>query len=177
MHSRRPTATCVSPLRRKSVIELIEGAIVVMSPAGSPHAGTINTLNRLLAGGVGLAAVGSVQNPIRLDDFNEPELDFTVLRARADDYRGATPNAGDVLLVIEVADSSLRCVRSVKVMLYARYRMPELWIVDVDAGQVEVFRDPAGDGYTSVSQVDQGSVLAPVNLPGVSIPVATLFVV
>jgi Uma2 family endonuclease len=159
----------------KDRIELIEGEIVVMSPAGSPHAGTINTLTRLLVTGLGSTAVVSVQNPLRLDDYNEPEPDFAVLRARDDDYRGATPGAADVLLVIEVADSSLRYDRSVKATLYARYGIPEFWIVDVNAGKIEVYRDPVGDRYMSVSEVDQGGLVVATEFPGVSIPAAALF--
>jgi Uma2 family endonuclease len=94
-------------------IELIEGELVAMSPIGSDHSGTVNTLNRLLVRAVGDRGVVAVQNPVVLDDRCEPQPDFSVLRPRADDYRGATPRPEDVLLIVEIANSSLNYDRAV----------------------------------------------------------------
>jgi Uma2 family endonuclease len=116
----------------------------------------------------------AVQNPVQLDDLSEPQPDFAVLRPRPDDYRRATPRPNEVLLLIEVADSSLAYDRNVKRSLYARHGIPEFWIVNLVAGEVEVCRSPAGDEYTAVSQVGRGGILEPERLPGVAIPVAAL---
>ena len=154
--------------------ELIEGELVAMAPIGSEHSGTVNALTRLLVEIVGDRGVVAVQNPVQLDDLTEPEPDFAVLKPRPDYYRRATPRADDVLLLIEVADSSLAYDRAVKRSLYARHGIPEFWIVNLTAGEVEVCRTPTGDNYASVLHVGREAILEPVLLPGAAIPVATL---
>jgi Uma2 family endonuclease len=155
-------------------VELVEGELVAMSPVGSPHAGAVNALNRLLVGAVGARGVVSVQNPVRLDDRTEPQPDVAVLRPRADDYRVATPGPGDVLLLVEVADSSLGYDRAVKAPLYAAHGIPELWIVDLAAREVEVHKTPEVGRYASVARVRPGGSLDPEFLSGVSIPAAAV---
>ena len=155
-------------------VELIEGEIVEMAPIGSNHAGTTNVLTRSLFDAVGARAVVAVGNPVRLDRYNEPQPDFALLRPRADSYRDAHPTAADTLLLIEVADSSLRYDRKVKLPLYARHGVPELWIVDLEGGTVEVCREPRGDGYAAISRVAPGDVLEPALLPGVRIAVTDI---
>ncbi len=132
-------------------VELIEGEIVVMSPAGSPHAGCINVLNRTLVQAAGERAVVSIQQPLRLSDLSEPEPDVAVLRWRDDCYRERHPGPADALLVIEVSRSSLHFDRGVKLPLYARHSVPEVWIVDLEANRVEVYRLPEPDGYAESS--------------------------
>ncbi len=95
-------------LSRRDRVELIEGQIIEMVPIGHLHVGNVNRLTRLLVMEVANRAVVSVQSPVRLSDISEPEPDFLVLRPRPDDYRSALPTAGDVLLLVEVSDSSLR---------------------------------------------------------------------
>ena len=155
-------------------VELIEGELVAMSPIGSDHSGAVNALNRMLVMAVGNRGVVAVQNPVILDGHSEPQPDFAVLRYRSDDYRRATPRPEDVLLVVEVANSSLHYDRAVKRPLYARRGIPEYWIVNVQAGEIEVCRTPVGDTYESVSLVGRGEVLEPSLLPGVTIPVNAL---
>lgn len=156
-------------------VELVEGELVAMSPVGSPHAGTVNALTRFLVGAVGDRGVVSVQNPVRLNDRTEPEPDFAVLRPCADDYRSATPGPEDVLLLVEVADTSLGYDRAVKAPLYASHGIPELWIVDLAAQEVEVHRSPEGGRYAALVRVGPGGALEPALLPGVSIPAAAVF--
>jgi len=115
-----------------------------------------------------------VGNPVRLDDLSEPQPDFAVLKPRDDDYRRATPRPDEVLLIIEVADSSLAYDRGVKRSLYARHRIPEFWIVNLAVGEVEVCREPVDGRYVSVSRVGRDGVLEPQLLPGVAIRVAVL---
>jgi len=156
-------------------IELIEGELVAMSPIGSYHIGMIVTLSHLLVLAVGERARVSVQNPVRLDDFNEPGPDFALLKPRPDSYRDAHPRPADVLVLIEVADTSLNYDRAVKPALYARHAIPEFWIVDLTSGEVEVCLDPQPDGYGTLKRVGRDGVLEAALLPGVRIPLATLF--
>lgn len=155
-------------------VELIEGELIAMSPIGSHHSGTVNALNRTLVRVVGDNGIVAVQNPVQLDDRTEPEPDFAVLKPRADDYRQATPRADEVLLIIEVADTSLAYDRAVKRSLYARHGIPEFWIVNLAGNEVEVCRAPLGDDYTSVSRVGRGGTLELSLLPGAAIPVTML---
>jgi Uma2 family endonuclease len=116
----------------------------------------------------------AVQNPMQLDDLSDPDSDFAVLKPRSDYYRRATPRPEEVLLIIEVADSSLAYDRAIKRSLYARHGISEFWIVDLVAGEVEVCRTPGGDRYVSVSRVGREGILEPELLPGAAIPVAGL---
>src|SRR5271169_4136679 len=164
----------VGILTERDRVELIEGELIAMSPIGSEHSGTVNALTRMLVRAVGDRGVVAVQNPVQLDDLSEPGPDFAVLMPREDDYRKATPRPEEVLLIIEVADSSLAYDRAVKRSLYARHGIPEFWIVNLVAGEVEVCRAPSGDSYASVSHVGRDGTLEPELLPGVAIPVAVL---
>jgi hypothetical protein len=164
----------VGILTERDRVELIEGQLIAKSPIGSEHSGTVNALSYLLVQVVGTRGVVAVQNPVQLDDLTEPEPDFAVLKPRPDYYRRATPRADEVLLLIEVADSSLAYDRAIKRSLYARHGIPEFWIVNLRAGEVEVCRTPAGDQYASVSHVGRDGTLEPELLPGAVISVATL---
>lgn len=154
-------------------VELIEGELVAMAPIGSEHVATTNVLNRLLVVAVGDSAIVSVQNPVRLTQHSEPQPDFAVLKPR--DYRAMLPRPEDTLLAIEVANTSLGYDRTVKLALYARSGIPEVWIINLAAKEVEVYRAPAGDRYTSASTVSQTGSVAIVAVPNVLIPVARIF--
>ena len=161
-------------LREDDRVELIEGEIVEMSPIGSDHARCVNRLTALLVPPGGARAIVSVQNPVRLSPRSEPQPDLSLLRWREDFYpEGPTP--ADVLLVIEVAAGSLLFDQRVKVPLYARAEIPEVWIIDLDAGQVEVHTGPSGGGYRDLRTAVAGDVLEPPGLAGVSLDVAVLF--
>src|SRR5579859_3884632 len=164
----------VGILHEDDRVELIEGELVAMTPIGSNHSGTINTLNRALVMAVGSRGVVAVQNPVQLDDLSEPRPDFSILRPRPDDYRRATPRPDEVLLIIEVADSSLAYDRAIKRALYARHGIPEFWMVNLQANSVEVCRKPAGEAYTDISTIERDGTLEPQLLPGAAIPAAVL---
>ncbi|HTW72920.1 MAG TPA: Uma2 family endonuclease [Acetobacteraceae bacterium] len=164
----------VGILNEDDRVELIEGELVAMVPIGSNHAGTVNTLNRRLVMAVGDRGVVAVQNPVELDDLSEPQPDFAILKPRPDDYRQATPRPNDVLLIIEVADSSLGYDRAVKRALYARHGIPEFWIVNISGGEVEVCRGPSGEQYGSITRVGRNGSLEPERLPGVTIAAADI---
>jgi Uma2 family endonuclease len=165
----------VGILGERDHVELIDGELVAMSPIGSYHHGTVIGLSHALWRAVGERAMVSVQGPVRLDDLSEPEPDCALLKPRPDFYRDAHAQPDDVLLLIEVADTSLNYDRTVKRMLYARHAIPEFWIVDLIAGEVEVCREPRADGYASVERVGRDGLLEPALLPGVHILASSLF--
>ena len=155
-------------------VELIEGEIIDMAPIGSAHAGMVNRLARLTAKAM---AEGSVlvsnQNPLRLDAHNEPQPDLMLLRPRADDYRDGHPKPTDVLLLVEVADSTLAYDRGPKLALYARFGVPEVWIIDLGGRAVEICRKPGPDGYAERRRIADGTA-APALVPGLTVDMAVL---
>jgi Uma2 family endonuclease len=157
-------------------VELIEGQLVAMTPIGSNHSGTINALTYTLVQRLRDAGIVAVQNPVRLGDLSEPQPDFAVLRPRDDFYRRSTPTPEDVILIIEVADSSLAYDRAIKRSLYARHGIPEFWIVDLTADAIEVHRDPAGDDYSFITRVGRDGSVSIALLPDVAIPAAAFLV-
>lgn len=129
-------------------IELIEGDLIDMAPIGQGHAATVNWLTEALILACAGRAIVSPQNPIRLDRSSEPQPDVAVLRRRADFYAtGERPGPSDVLLIVEVADSSLSFDRNVKLPLYARAGIAEVWIVDLRRRALDAYRAPDGDGF------------------------------
>lgn len=156
-------------------LELIDGEIIEMAPIGSPHAGTVAILGRLLELAAGDAAVVWVQNPIRIGDRSMPQPDVALLRPRADTYTRSHPVPADILLLIEVSDTTLRFDASTKVPLYGRAGIVETWVVDVESSVVQVFRDPDASGYrTSFTAAGEERVEARA-MPGVSVAVSELF--
>jgi Uma2 family endonuclease len=152
-------------------IELIDGEIIEMSPIGDLHAGCVIRLTMLFTRLVGLTAFVSVQNPIRLDNYSEPQPDLALLKPRNDYYAQAKPTPADVFLIVEVADSSVQFDRNVKVPLYARALIPLVWLVDLPAGVIEVYSQPANGVYQSAQTARRGDRLTIDSLPGLVIPV------
>jgi Uma2 family endonuclease len=145
-------------------VELIEGELVEMAAIGTRHFSCVNRLNRLLVMNVGDEAVVSVQNPVRLNEYTEPQPDLTVIRPR--DYRVSLPEPEDVLLLIEVSDTTLAYDRGLKLQLYARAGIREAWIVDLPGDTIERHTEPSGDGYQRVEQTRRGQTLESTALPG-----------
>jgi Uma2 family endonuclease len=114
-------------------VELIDGEIIDMAPPGNPHAGTVDQLALILGPAVAGRVHVRVQNPLQLDDHSEPQPDISLLKPRADFYKSRRPRPSDALLVVEVADTSLRFDRNRKVPLYARHEIREVWLVDLEA--------------------------------------------
>jgi Uma2 family endonuclease len=157
-------------------VELIDGDIIDMAPIGQDHAATVNKLTRALVIAFGDRAIVSVQNPVRLNRFNEPQPDFAVFRPRADFYAtGERPGPADTLLVIEVADSSLRYDRTVKLPLYARAGIPEVWIVDLRRRMVDVYLSPSGDGFATLTTHGQDDTVALSQAPEITVAVRQVF--
>ena len=157
-------------------LELIDGEIVEMSPIDPRHAGCVINFNRLLVTRLGDRAVISPQNPVVIRPRSEPQPDMLVLRPRPVSYSRAHPTPEDVLLAIEVANTTARFDRIVKARLYARAGIPEYWLADVRAEQLDVFRDPRGEAYAQTRVVGRDDTVAPLAFADVVIAVADLFV-
>jgi Uma2 family endonuclease len=150
-------------------VELIEGEIVEMPPIGISHASSVDRLNQLLAERVVRRAIIRVQSPIHLGERSEPQPDVSLLRPRRDFYAGGHPGPADVLLLIEVADTSADYDRQVKAPLYARAGIGEVWLVDLQARTIEVYRNPSPQGYRLVRIVHPEESLSPELLPDVAL--------
>lgn len=155
-------------------VELIEGEILQMSLIGSRHAASVNRLNTKFNNLLGNRAVVSVQNPILLNDFSEPQPDIAILAWREDFYANALPTATEVLLVIEVADTTVAYDRDVKLPSYARARIAEAWLVDLSAETVEVHSEPVNGAYRKVVSYRRSDALAPAKFPDISIEIASI---
>jgi hypothetical protein len=162
-------------LPEDSRVELINGEIIDMAPIGSRHAAAVKQLTRILNRAVGDTAIVSVQDPIHLDPHTEPQPDLALLRPRDDFYKTAHPRAADVLLVIEVADTSLHYDREIKLPLYARHGIPEVWLVDLLNNRINRFREGAADGYRQENEAVELDRVSPMNLPQVALDLSTLW--
>ena len=134
-------------LSEEDRIELIDGEIIEMVPIGSRHAGHLKHLNRLLSSAIGDDGIMSIQDPIHLGRHSEPQPDLAVLKPRDDVYTGAHPTPDDILLVVEIADTSLEFDRTTKIPLYARHGVPVTWLLNLQNETVEVHERPDADGY------------------------------
>jgi Uma2 family endonuclease len=150
-------------------VELLDGEIVLMSAMGSRHWSTVARLNERFRDLAGQRAIVSVQLPIRLDRYSEPEPDLALLQRRDDFYAERLPTPDDVLLIVEVADTSQRTDRDRKIPLYAGAGLPEVWLVDLPRDVVDVYRDPAAGAYRNVQTLGRDAVLAVLAMPGVSL--------
>jgi Uma2 family endonuclease len=155
-------------------VELIEGELVAIAPIGSEHIATTNALTRLLVIAVGDRGIVSVGNPVRLTQHSEPQPDFAVLKSR-NTYRTTLPRPEDTMLAVEVSNTSLDYDRKVKLALYARSGIPELWIVNLAVNEVAVYQAPVADSYTSVARACRSDVMTIKAIPGVLIPVSEIF--
>ena len=153
-------------------VELLDGQIVEMTPIGGAHAACVIRLTDLLSRRSGSDTSVSVQNPVVLAERWEPQPDIAVLR-RPGGLAGAwLPSPSDVLLVVEVADTSLERDRDVKIPRYAAAGIPEAWLVDLVGDSISVCREPGPGGYSEIVTLTRGEALRPLRLPGVAVAVA-----
>ncbi|HRC71584.1 MAG TPA: Uma2 family endonuclease [Candidatus Competibacter sp.] len=164
----------VGLLNEDSRVELIDGEIIEMAPIGSQHSGKVNRFISLFSKVFSNRAIISAQNPIVMGGYGEPQPDITILRWREDFYEQAHPHAEDVLLIVEISDSTLHYDRDVKVPLYARNGIPEVWLLDVQNRQLEIYREPINGIYQQRDCRRTGQ-LAPILCPDASIDLAELF--
>jgi Uma2 family endonuclease len=152
-----------------SRLELINGEIIEMAPIGSNHSGHINKLTQLLVRLVSNQAIVSVQNPVQLNDLSEPEPDLMLLKPNSDFYSSQHPNASHVLLLIEVADSSLKFDQNQKLRLYALHNIPEYWLLNINDSCLEVYRQPHDGLYAEKTTLRTGDKITLSQLNTISI--------
>ena len=156
-------------------VELLDGELIEMPPIGDRHASRTDRLN------YGLAplllqrrAIVRIQNPLRLSDDSQPQPDAALLRWRDDFYYSGPPRPEDVLLLIEVSDTSLAYDRGAKLAAYARAGVPEVWIANLPDGRVEAYTEPAGGEYAVVRHYYPGSSISPQAFPDIALEVARI---
>ncbi|HEY0319496.1 MAG TPA: Uma2 family endonuclease [Pyrinomonadaceae bacterium] len=150
-------------------VELIEGEIVEMNPIGSRHAACVGRLTEFLGRVAGGEAIVWVQNPVQISDFSEPLPDVALLKRRDDFYAQANPQPADVLLIIEVADSSVEYDRDIKIPLYAAAGILEVWLVNLPKEAIEIYTQPIGDAYREIRIVKRGESLATKSIPSLMV--------
>jgi Uma2 family endonuclease len=166
----------VGILKPTDRVELIRGEIVEMSPAGRRHRAFVDNLTDLLTPRLTGRALVSVQNPVVVSDDTEPRPDVQILRRRPVPYKEREAFSEDTLLLIEVAETSLRYDRSIKLRLYAEAGIPEYWIVDCAVEAVEICRSPHAEGYRDVLRVTEaGAAVSPQAFPDVTLTLAQIF--
>ncbi len=149
----------VGILHEDDRVELIDGEIVNMSPLGSRHIACVNRLSKLLERRIGDTTIVQTQSSISLTDASEPQPDIAVLRLRADYYADVLPSPSDVLLLIEVADTSLNYDQHVKLPRYAEAGIAEVWIVDLGRAMLTRYTDPRQIFYANQQHAQRGDVL------------------
>jgi Uma2 family endonuclease len=157
----------------KSRVELLDGEIIDMAPIGKFHAMIVRELIGQMSRHFGDVGIVDSQNPIVLDDFSEPQPDILLLRP---ELRKAArlPNPADVILLIEVAETTYLYDSVQKLRAYARSGVAEYWIVNIGDSCVEVYREPQGEAYTQQFRRVAGETLAPAAFPDRAIAVADI---
>ena len=155
-------------------VELLDGEIKDMSPIGPFHGGVINRLNEIFTDAKRGRWQITIQNPVRLDPFSEPQPDLALAKPSTHSYTRHHPRSADICLVVEVADSSLAADREIKLPLYGRAGIPEVWIVNLIDLALEVYREPGFNGYASKSILRPGDVANPLAFPDVAVDIAKL---
>lgn len=154
-------------LTKDDKIELLEGELIKMSAVGPRHAACVERLSEYLKDELGRTISLRHQNPVELSDYSEPEPDIAVIKRREDYYLHAHPQPSDVLLLIEVADSTLRKDRGIKLGAYAKAGIIEYWIVNLVDDLIEVYTNPMGNTYQNVRLVRRDEMLSLQVLPAI----------
>lgn len=169
---RRMTEAGILP--EESGWEVIDGFLVDKMTIGSRHASVVKRLTAFLYGVLGDRFTVAVQDPIHIDDYNEPEPDIAILKYRADFYAEAHPSPADTLLVIEVSDSTISLDREVKLGLYAEAGIPEVWLIDLKANAVERHTSPDNGRYHSIEIIERGGTVASMSVKGLTAEVTDI---
>lgn len=160
--------------KRTDRIELIHGELTIMPPIGPEHSfhttRITNSLPAELPAGVWLR----MNEPVTIANHSEPQPDAAVVRARPDGYRSAHPGPKDVLLIIEVADTSAAFDTQVKARLYSKAGIPEHWVIDVQEGCLRVFTQPSARGYKQLQVLDRGDTVKSASVSGLTLKVKVL---
>lgn len=158
-------------LKENDRVELIRGEIVEMTPINRRHSAHVKRLNQLFVLRLaGFVTVG-VQDPVELDDTSEPQPDISLLRIKADFYESGHPQPQDILLLVEVADTTVESDREIKIPLYAENGIIEVWLVDINEQCIEVYREPSPNGYQNIQRFMRGENLSILAFPEIIISV------
>lgn len=151
-------------------VELIEGELIDMAPIGCRHAFLVDRLAELLGGGPRANDMVRVQNPVSLDTRSEPQPDIALVNR--ENYSDRHPGPGDIRLIVEVSDTTMVYDRDVKLPLYARAGIPEVWLLDAQSGELTVHREPAESQYRLIRKPTTTATLSPMLLPSVTLRLA-----
>ena len=153
-------------------VELVCGEIIAMPPIGERHAACVDFLTQLITLRLRRSAIVRVQSSVRLDEHSQPQPDITILKRRDDFYRHAHPGPEDILLIVEVADTTLEYDMKVKVPLYARAGIPETWLVNLRGGRIKAYADPAKGSYQMITSYARGEEVQSRSLAALRVSVA-----
>ena len=142
-------------------VELIDGEIIEMCPIGTRHAACVRKAGDILSRLLRNVLIVSIQNPVHIDEYSEPLPDIALLKPRDDFYSRAHPVPDDVVLIIEVADTSLDYDRNIKMPLYAKAGIAEAWLVNLPKDIIEVYNDPSGDSHQNCRLISRGETFTP----------------
>ncbi len=156
-------------------LELIEGYILQMAAKGRPHVITTSWLAGLLERQLPSGYFIQTQDPIRLNDRSEPEPDIAIVLGNLLDYIDAPPSPGDLILVIEVADTTLESDRQVKIPLYGKASIAEVWLVDINNCEITRYLSPTENGYEEVHVLNSKQQISPRLLPQVNLNIDEIF--
>jgi Uncharacterized protein conserved in cyanobacteria len=166
----------VGILKDTDKVELINGEIITMNPINSPHGGMVNRLAQKLIIGLNNQATVTIQNPVRLNDLSEPEPDLAIAKYREDNYYKSHPTPEDILVIIEVSDSTLEKDRTIKIPLYATAKIPEYWIVNLVDKQIEIYRQPKKGEYHFKQIISEKDQLIQLNSPSLNFKYQDFFI-
>jgi Uma2 family endonuclease len=164
----------VGILKPTARVELIDGVIVDMSPIGPAHNGIVDHLSQLLHRAIVDSGIIRTQGSIILDKYNEPEPDIAILKPKSDFYIKALPTPEDILLIIEVADVSLKEDRDHKIPLYAKHHIPEVWLIDITNKSIEIYLEPSPSRYQKIICPEKPGIINPSLLPNVDVDLSRL---
>jgi Uma2 family endonuclease len=157
-------------------VELIDGEIIDMPAIGNPHMATVDRLTELFIHTVGQRAIVRCQGAVQLGDYSAPQPDFVLLERREDYYRSRRAIWSDVLLTVEVSDTTFKYDSGRKKSLYARHNVPELWVIDIPSARVLQFRRPSESDYLQKSILNAPDSLSIERLPGVTIDLSSIYI-
>lgn len=152
-------------------VELIDGEIIKMAAIGSPHASCVDRLNEFFITRLPGRATVRIQNPVCLGEHSEPEPDLAIVHRYEKGYIERHPNPDEVYLIIEVADSSLEFDREIKLPLYAKAGIPEVWVVDLPGECIEIYQEPSPFGYGLMRKKRGSDAISPLAFPDISVPI------
>ena len=159
-------------LRPEERVELLAGEIIQMAPIGSKHAYCVTQFTEAFFEALGRRVILRAQNPIRLAPGNEPEPDIAILHRTEGAYVSAHPGPGDVILIVEVADTSVGFDRRHKLPMYAMHGIPEVWLADINSRNIEAYDQPMAGGYARMRVFGAGETVSPGAFPDLEIPIA-----